>query len=764
MHRRFASLLFCLLATNAMAQTTREDSLTRSELSQKCEAAIDDGTKFLLDHQNADGSWAGGNPTDREGGHTALVTLALISSGESPQSASIARAIKFLKTAQPQKAIHATYCVGLRACVYAQLPDPTHNVELRADLRWLEDTMIDHGDRRGMYDYNKFGGLGGDFSNSQYGVLGVWYAAQSGLEVPRSYWRQVENAWKSGQSDDGGWGYMPGDRRSYASMTAAGAVTLLITNDYLNSRDEVDLMKVIVNKPLDDAMKWLGNNFAVDVNSGRDTTLGQKPTTNEGGVLDAFGRLGFGGGSYVNYMLFGYERVGEASGLTNFGTHKWFDEGADYLVRAQAADGSWTGTDGAEIDTAYALLFLSRGRAPVVMQKLQFDGRWDNRSRDVASFTYFMRRATERHVNWQIVSIDASPEELREAPLLYVASDRDLNLNGEQKQKLKTYIEQGGLLVCVNEGKTDDFTRSVIAIGAEIFPAYKFADVPRDHPIYTANFPVKTPIDPIRGLSNGVRELIVLYPGEDMSWKWQSIGGAFVPKNSPYATLANLSLYVTDRANPRYKGEDTWIDADATKSKRSVSVARIIYDGNWNPEPAGWQRLANYMHNSNSIDLQIEPTDHPTNQKLAHVTAANAFQLSFETQNALRKYLDGGDFLLLDAAGGSAEAAGALEGLLRQMYPSVVIAPLPLDHPIYRAKTFGGKDIDHVTYRRSVEIEAGDLPRLRGASVNGKLVAILSNEDLSGGLVGYPTAGLNGYSPVSAIALMRNIILWRASK
>src|SRR4029079_8191155 len=111
---------------------------------------------------------------------------------------------------------------------------------------------------------------------------------------------------------------------------------------------------------------------------------------------------------------------------------KWYDDGADYLVRTQQADGSWVGNDPGEINAAYALLFLSRGRAPVAIQKLQFDGRWNTRARDASAFTQFMRRATERHVNWQVVSIDSSAADLRESPLLYIASDRGLEPTDEQ--------------------------------------------------------------------------------------------------------------------------------------------------------------------------------------------------------------------------------------------------------------------------------------------------------------------------------------------
>src|SRR5206468_126277 len=105
------------------------------------------------------------------------------------------------------------------------------------------------------------------------------------------------------------------------------------------------------------AQNWLARNFAVEYNAGLDTSLDDllpAPTA----------------ATWVHYMLFGYERVGEASGLTHFGNHKWFAEGAKFLLSTQQDDGSWPGSLAGNIDTAYALLFLSRGRSPVVIQKL----------------------------------------------------------------------------------------------------------------------------------------------------------------------------------------------------------------------------------------------------------------------------------------------------------------------------------------------------------------------------------------------------------
>jgi hypothetical protein len=68
-----------------------------------------------------------------------------------------------------------------------------------------------------------------------------------------------------------------------------------------------------------------------------------------------------------------------------------------------------------------------------------------------------------------------------------------------------------------------------------------------------------------------------------------------------------------------------------------------------------------------------------------------------------------------------------------------------------------------VTYRRSNHLPPTRIPRLRGITVDGKLIAIVSNEDISGALVGYFASVSAGYSPQSAAQLTRAILLWRCA-
>src|SRR4051794_34263824 len=121
-HKRWSIyFLLSLIAPEVViAQTTQAptptNQIARTELSRRSETAIRRGVKFLLSRQSSDGSWAGdGLVNEYIPGRTALVTLALLYCGESHTSPALTRAISYLKKAQPQGTLQATYCIALRA-------------------------------------------------------------------------------------------------------------------------------------------------------------------------------------------------------------------------------------------------------------------------------------------------------------------------------------------------------------------------------------------------------------------------------------------------------------------------------------------------------------------------------------------------------------------------------------------------------------------------------------------------------------------------
>ena len=214
-------------------------------------------------------------------------------------------------------------------------------------------------------------GAAWDNSNGQYGLLGVWSASEAGaLEVPPAYWALVDNQWTTHQLRNGIWDYgkglITGD--DTLAMACAGLASCLVTHDYLNP---VVLSGRVNREPFSPAVKkgleWFEEgDHAVN--------LGQ-PT------------------NWWGYTLYGVERVGLASGFKHFGKHDWYREIAEVIVKYQNPDGSWFGDP---VNTSYALLFLARGRHPLVMNKLRYDGFWANRPRDAFNLAHHISKVVER--------------------------------------------------------------------------------------------------------------------------------------------------------------------------------------------------------------------------------------------------------------------------------------------------------------------------------------------------------------------------------
>src|SRR5262249_54103350 len=161
---------------------------------------------------------------------------------------------------------------------------------------------------------------------------------------------------------DGGWSYrdVPGSR---VSMTTAGLCGLYITGMDLSvgqarlrpDGSAEDCGKYKENPNVAKAIAWLSNRLPSEV---------EKDTGAERGLAPVF------------YTLYGIERAGRLSGQRYLGEHDWYRTGSEYLVANQNANGSWKGDrlgeDAPVIATSFALLFLSKGRTPVLLTKLAY--------------------------------------------------------------------------------------------------------------------------------------------------------------------------------------------------------------------------------------------------------------------------------------------------------------------------------------------------------------------------------------------------------
>lgn len=730
------------------------------------DAAIRRGVEYLIKAQKKD-NWETVPVRNAEegwmvngaqwGGLTAMATYALLAAGESPQSEPVAKAMAWLNKAD----VIGTYAMGMKLQIWNYIERPTEEQKkvLRKDATLLLNAVHTGGGKAGnlgLYHYFLDPTKGDyDHSCSNYGVLGMWAAAQQNLEVPTKYWEIVDDAWRKNQSKEGGWSYLKTAQEGHPvsmSMTGAGVATLFITQDMLGEGRGGECKGSVEDKNLEAGLKWLSDHYSKFLAEG----------------------LNY-------YAMYNIERVGTASGYKYFGTTDWYKDGAARLLAAQKKDGSWGGGQYSDIsNTTWAILFLVKGRAPVMMNKLEYSlgekatvqANWNQRPRDVANLAHWAGKQLEKELNWQIVNLKVGVEDLHDSPILYIAGNQNLLLSKEEKDKLRQYVEQGGMILGHADCNDGKFTNSFMKLGQELFKSYEWRDLPPDHLVYSAHFNGKLwPSKPrVVGLSNGARELMLLIPAGDPARYWQ-IKNFSGKLTEPLAELAtNIYLYALDKSElqSRFKGQTYLVRRnDKVPTASTVKIARLDYGGNWDPEPAGWRRLANLFHNERGVDLAVEPVKLGAGKlasggyKLAHLTGTHKLKLNEKQRQEIKAFVEGGGTLLVDAAGGGGEFKEAAENELSAIFGKQVGAPLPPNSQVY---TIGGDDLSHITYRpyaRKMLTGGMTTPRMRGMEVGGggRIGVFYSPEDLSVGMVGMSMDGIYGYSPEDATDLVQNVVM-----
>jgi hypothetical protein len=459
--------------------------------AEQVRKAIDGGVAYLLGQQRNDGSWPDYGPS---GGLSALCTLALLNAGAEPDDERIQKALRYLRQIKPDK----TYTVALQTMVFARAEPERDRGLIERNVKWLEQVQVVAGQNAGAWNYPGSPGSPGsrgDESNSQFALLALHEAERVGVVAKDETWRLAQAYWESCQNQDGSWGYM-GSRNGSGSMTCAGIASLVLTADRVQPSDARavgDLVECCLARPIGDterierAISWLGQHYSVAHNPGSH--------------------------SWLLYYLYGLDRVGRLSSRQFIplpsrpgrpSRADWFCDGASHLVHTQdALSGSWTGECNLRewgkgdtepvIGTSFALLFLSKGRWPVLMAKLQYgDGDdWNRHRSDVGNLTRYVETRWRRDLTWQVIDLRlAGVDDLLRIPVLHLCGARSPlpDAPAERKElarKLRDYLDRGGFLMAEANCGGADFDKGFRDLMREVFPEpeYELQLLEPGHPI-----------------------------------------------------------------------------------------------------------------------------------------------------------------------------------------------------------------------------------------------------------------------------------------
>jgi hypothetical protein len=350
-------------------------------------AAIDLGIKNIWRRLGADGHW--GAHYQHTVGPTSLALLTILKGSMDRKDPRLLKAMDWMM-AQP---LQHTYEVAISLMALEAFYSPgdatarsgpaaaasEKDIASRLDAgharwgssaaRWLEMNLAE-----AMWSYPSTDPKARDFSNTQYGILGLYSASRCGFAPDASVIRRVQESYMRAQQKKGpraelalvegdpasktvarfvaearGWPYYDHpDDPVYGSMTAGGIASLVIldalrkrANDAKYDPREQQRVRAAIR----DGWAWLLNRWTVKGNP-------------------AHGR------DWFYYYLYGLERCGMLDGVARVGDHDWYGEGAMFLTSNQATDGAWfTGKYVNIYDICFAVLFLKRATVRVATGK-----------------------------------------------------------------------------------------------------------------------------------------------------------------------------------------------------------------------------------------------------------------------------------------------------------------------------------------------------------------------------------------------------------
>jgi len=781
---RLAAALVVLITLPAPARAP-----VGSPTDEDVDRAVTELIAYLREAQDATpgpayGSFRGERADVHAGGVTALATYALLVAGVPWHDETIHRAVDYLA----EHPLPGTYSRSLRAAVWTHLTRQTveprlarrYRKLLQDDVSWLVRTLKPDG----FHGYDAEG-TGGDHSCSQFGVLGVWIGESAAAEVPQAHWEKVARHWLTHQAEDGSWSYQ-GRQGGSVTMTTAGVNTLyvILSQDFARREPAYQLWRGVpprgtLQARIDEAIQAAERGFA---------WLAERNILTGGG-----------------YQLFGLERLGVASGRKFVGETDWYRAGVGGARRPP----------GDTIEAAFRLLFLTYGRAPVLINKLQYQAvrppgwrasespDWNRYYRDLHFLTSWLSQQHECIYKWQVVPVEAELRELQDAPLLLISGSGTLTLTPTQLNRLRDYLDAGGTIIGhadrADAGFSEAFRRTFEQLLAE--RGRTFAPLGPEHPIFRAHHKRAEPWPKelrLEGLDDGLRTCVLLF-GVDVAGAWHQN----LAKRHPelFEIMGNLRVY----AAPGYDDLPKRLRADpagqaATPPRGYLTITSALPNrtsatplpprgrgqgegaegdsvpsSNW--RPWRWHAFAGRFAAETGVLLALVPPSvsadpaaggSPASPEppadLLVLSGPQPLDLSPAEVDSLAERLRRGSMLLLENAGGQAAFVPPAQATLQRLAVALdgQVAPLPADHPILKGELPGGVALPRLKPSRwAPAAMRADWPPLEAVFKNGRPVALLVPFDLVATAGGHYLYEAAAYQPAAASALLRNVLLWR---
>ena len=444
------------------------------------------------------------------------------------------------------------------------------------------------------------------------------------------------------------------------------------------------------------------------------------------------------------------------------------------VLKRQLPEGRWNVPDDADrnfriMATAFVLYELAQLAKPPLVCEMVDDPRQPrlaNRGLWNAVETVSLRwPAACRYAR---AALAADFERYKAVPLMYLTVKPTFKLLDEEKKNLQAYVEAGGTIIAqVDCGDREAASAAKRELEA-VWPNARCEPLLRTHPLWSAQENIVNR-PPVLGLDDGLRTFGFVLQSNVICDLSLGLGG---PRMPAFQLFSNLAAYALEGQLDLTKP----LDVPPDETEPQLGPSKIISVGLLQPAdksvPAalvynGWPKAAELLPRVAGLRLLGPKALACTDRNLplcdvAHLPAAQAVALDAEEIKALRTYLEGGGFLLLEARLGNDPFAKSAKRIAEDLGLAVEAAK---GSPLLTGKftTAKGFSVEKTRLRKDGKLTEAETD-LRLLTLGGKPVGAFSPADLTLSAAGVRCWGLRGYAPNDARRLLANLILLRSDK
>lgn len=408
---------------------------------------------------------------------------------------------------------------------------------------------------------------------------------------------------------------------------------------------------------------------------------------------------------------------------------------------------------------------------------------WATRPNDINNLLKSMKEMVNVHFTAEVKSlgeVDLDPER---NPILYRSGHFHFEFTQAQRDRLRRYLLNGGMLI-LNAGMgSKPFFDSACRELQLIFPEVPVQRLGPDHPVFHSYYDLERV-----GYRSGVRKAgylgdepwlngvtvncrtmaIVSRWGMDIGWDAiddDTLQGYSI-ESARQLGINLMSYAVAERAWAKNAAHALELVDESPRSSGKMRLAQVVYDGEWKTRHAGISVLLHQFNQKTEIPVKFERVELKLSDPrifdcpVLYVTGHEDFRLGEAEVNGLREYLKKGGLLIAEACCGRKAFDAAFRRELARVAPGATLAQIPPQHAIFALPN----KVTSVGVTPALSVQLGNRstvdPRLLGLDMDDHLAVVYSPFGMAGGWELSQSPYAFGYDDAGSLALGENVLMY----